>query len=187
MQYILIGARCLLGAVFLVAALGKVARDGAFDSFARSIQDTALVPARFVRPAAVTVVAAEMLVCVALALPAKHAPAVGLAGATTLLSAFTIGIALTLSRGADAHCRCFGKSDAVLRPRHLVRNATLAGLSLTALVPTVAAPSSTGEVHPAGAVVAMTAGLVGSALTVRLDDILDLFVTDSTAPSLAQR
>ncbi|MFI1420064.1 MauE/DoxX family redox-associated membrane protein [Streptomyces sp. NPDC020731] len=181
MQYVLLAVRCLLCVVFLAAVVGKVAGAGAFSSFCRSLHGMRLLPAELVRPVAAAVVTAEALVCLTLVLPVRHAAAVGLMAAAVLLSVFTGGIALVLGRGTDARCRCFGSADAVVGARHLLRNAGLTVLAVTASVTSALAPFPTGGVRPAGAVVAVAAGVVGAALIVMLDDIVSLFAAGSAA------
>lgn len=181
MQYVLLAVRCLLCVVFLAAVVGKVVGHGAFSSFCRSLHEMRLLPAELVRSVAAAIVAAEALVCLTLVLPVRHAAAVGLTAAAVLLSVFTGGIALVLSRGTDARCRCFGSADAVVGVRHLLRNAGLTVLAVTALVLPAIAPFPIGGVRPAGAVVAVAAGAVGAALIVMLDDIVSLFTAENAA------
>ncbi|MGW2033730.1 MauE/DoxX family redox-associated membrane protein [Streptomyces sp. NPDC001761] len=174
MQYLEFGIRCLIGTVFLTAAVGKTARGGSFAAFTSSLEDLGLVPLRAVRPVAVAVVAGEGLVCLLLAAPWARLPALGLTGAAVLLLAFATAIACAVARGTRAVCRCFGgASTSPLGVRHVVRNVLLAGLALAAAE---AMPRPhTGSAQPAGLLVAALGGLLVGGCVAALDTIASLF------------
>ncbi|GAA2230076.1 hypothetical protein GCM10010232_15470 [Streptomyces amakusaensis] len=178
MPYLVIGARCLLGAVFLAAVLGKVAGRGSFGAFVASVRALRVLRPGLARPVALGVLSAECAVSVLLLAPLP-APAVtaGFLAAAGLLAVFAAGIVRALRRGTAAPCRCFGASAVPLGVRHLVRNAVLAAVAalgvLAALRP---GPVGTvGTVDPGGAAAAVLAGLALGALTAALDDIAELF------------
>lgn len=165
-----IGCCALLGVVFVVSAFGKLRSRDALRAFAVSVREMRVLPAGLSRPVAVTVPAAEAIAAALLLTPATATLGAGLA--LVLLGAFTFGIALVLSRGGAASCRCFGMSDRPFAPRHLVRNGLLIIAALAALVTSA---GSTAEPHPVAALLAIVVGLVGALLIVVLDDLVELF------------
>ncbi|WP_405656475.1 MauE/DoxX family redox-associated membrane protein [Streptomyces sp. RK9] len=210
MEYLIAGARALLGLVFLVSLVGKVAggaKDGgrggakdrarrggkggatrggtrgdAFAAFLASVRSLRVVPPALVRPVALTVIAGEAAVCVLLAVPARGATTAGLLVAAALLTAFTVGIAAALRRGATAPCRCFGASSTPLGTPHLVRNAVLCALALAGAL---GAPTAA-DAPPGGGLVAGVAGLVAGALVTQLDHLLALFRPLPAPPRTAE-
>ncbi|MEV6398955.1 MauE/DoxX family redox-associated membrane protein [Streptomyces sp. NPDC051907] len=174
MIYLLFACRVLLVGVFLVAVAGKLRGRAAFDEFAASIRAMRLLPRRLAAPAAAAVAATEAAVVVLLAWPAA-VPA-GFALAAALLIVFTAGIALALRRGRREPCRCFGASAAPLGPVHVVRNLFLALAAAAGLVLSLAEGAHWPPNAGAGAL-ALTAGVIGVLLVVRLDDLTALFTT----------
>ncbi|MBT3154270.1 hypothetical protein HTV45_25930 [Streptomyces sp. CHD11] len=182
-QYLDITIRSLLVTVFLTSFLGKVARRGAYDAFVASLHDTRLMPG-LTKVAAPALIAAELAVCALLVVPAALAVTVaGLVTAASILAVLAMGVTLVLRRGVTAPCHCFGASAAVLGPRHIARNVALAVL---AAVGAVFAAADT-RVHPGGAAMATVAGVVLGVLTVRLDDLLELFRSTPHAPASTVR
>ncbi|MEW2289294.1 MauE/DoxX family redox-associated membrane protein [Streptomyces sp. NPDC047841] len=174
MQYLEFGIRCLIGTVFLAAAVGKAASGRSFAAFTSALGDLGLVPLRAVRPVAVAVVAGEALVCLLLAAPWARLPALGLTVAAVLLLAFAAAIACAVARGTRAVCRCFGGASAgPLGARHIVRNVLLAGLALAA-AGAVPLPD-TGSARPAGLLVAALGGLLVGGCVAALDTLAGLF------------
>ncbi|MFG1882104.1 MauE/DoxX family redox-associated membrane protein [Micromonospora sp. NPDC049102] len=171
MHYVAVGAQCVIGVVFIASSVGKVAGRRAFPSFLASLDGTRLLPPSLVRPAALSVVAAEFGVWVLLAAHRQATVATGFALAAVLLTVFALGIALVLVRGLRTPCRCFGRSTSPLGLRHVVRNVGLAALALLG-----AATLRTGPVPPEGLAVAVCSGLMLGGLVAVLDDILDLFL-----------
>ncbi|MEU9338867.1 MauE/DoxX family redox-associated membrane protein [Streptomyces sp. NPDC048290] len=167
MAHLALALRCLIGIVFLVSSLSKVVSGRRFQDFADSLRTMDVLPARLVPAAARAVVLAEFAVWVLLVI----GPTAGFVLATGLLAAFTLGITSAVRRGVYAPCQCFGTSVRPLGPRHVVRNAVLtAGAAVgasAALVP--------GEMRPAGAAVAVLAGVCCAGPVLLLDDLLDLF------------
>lgn len=128
MQGVLLTARCLLAAVFLVAAAGK-----AFDvrGARQAIEEFGASPrlARFAGPA---LPLAEVAVAVALLI--KPAAVAGAGGALALLIVFIGGIARALSQGHAPDCHCFGQIHSEpAGPSTLVRNVVLAALTIVVL------------------------------------------------------
>ncbi|MET9295512.1 MauE/DoxX family redox-associated membrane protein [Streptomyces sp. NPDC003077] len=190
----ILGIQWLLGTVFLISAVSKMAGRQAFAAFADSVRAMANMPARArsARPVSVAVVTAECAVCALFAVSgllslygrvsssqssataARLATSAGAALAATLLVAFAIAIVRTVRRGARTPCRCFGASAAPLGPRHVVRNAVLAGLAVYgAVLPVSGAPLP--YVPLAHTAVAAMAGLLLGGLAALLDELVALF------------
>ncbi|SCL69877.1 MauE/DoxX family redox-associated membrane protein [Micromonospora peucetia] len=169
MQYLTLGLRCLLGAVFLIAAVSKVAGREAFASFAVSLRRMRLLPNGLVRPVAALVVGAELTAGAALAWPtANGAP--GFALAATLLILFAAGIGRAVRLDIREPCRCFGPSETPLGRPHIVRNAVLAAVACVGLW----GAQQPAPLHASGVIVAVSLGLLAAAATLLLDDITEL-------------
>lgn len=172
MSYAALGCQWLLVAVFGAAAAGKLTSRQAYAEFV--VSTGRLLPTRWSRwrrPAAVGVLVGELVTAMLLVVPATAT--LGFTAAAGLGLLFGAGVAAALRRGERAPCRCFGISTTPLGRPHLVRNALVAGVAVGGLTSTLLAPA--GPVHPAGALVAVAAGLVTAVLVVRLDDVVALF------------
>jgi uncharacterized membrane protein len=168
MEYLRAAAAALLAVVFAVSSVAKL-RD--FRGFARSVPVLVPMPARWVPPVSVAVVAAEGSIAALAVVPATATAAFVLAAG--LLLTFTAAIAASLRRGRPAPCRCFGVADTPVGPRHLARNTALAALAvLGALAPEHLPPV-------AGAAVAVAAGVVAAVLVIAMDDIAVVFARSS--------
>jgi uncharacterized membrane protein YphA (DoxX/SURF4 family) len=132
--YLELTCRALLGAVFLVSGLTKVAGRGRFPAFARSARRLGSLPRAWTLPVARAVVAAELAVVCLLASPVTAVADFGFVLAGGLLVVFAAAIARSLRRGEREPCRCFGPSNAPLGWRHVLRNAVLAGVALLGLL-----------------------------------------------------
>lgn len=171
MQYAEIGMRCLIGTVFLAAAVSKLAGRRSFAAFAGSITELNVLPPALTRWAAIAVVCGECLVCLLLLVPTAPAAVLGFTGAGVLLVLFAVVIGRVVAAGGRTACRCFGASTVPLGVRHIVRNAVLAGLAAAG----AAAARHTGPVHPAGLVLAALSGVLAGGLVIALDTVVDLF------------
>jgi hypothetical protein len=89
--------------------------------------------------------------------------------AALLLAAFSVAIVLSLTRNANATCRCFGADGGRLGVRHVVRNALLFVSCL------VVAIGGTGPVDPGVAVAAAGAGVTAALLVLGMDPVAELF------------
>lgn len=168
MEYLRAAAAALIAVVFAVSSVAKL-RD--FRGFARSVPVLVPMPARWVLPVSVAVVAAEGSIAALSVVPATATAAFVFAAG--LLLAFTVAIAASLRRGRPAPCRCFGAADTPVGPRHLARNTALAVLAvLGALAPEHLPPV-------AGAAVAVAAGVVAAVLVIAMDDIAVVFARSS--------
>lgn len=170
-QYLAIGIRCLIGAVFLASAISKIAGRGAFRAWETSVRDMRLLPPNQARVAALFVFTLEFAVCVLLASPFEYLAVVGFVVAAGLLAVFLVAIVLTVRHGSRVSCRCFGMSTVPLGRMHVVRNIALAVAAVAGGLTTLAG----GPVHLSGVPVAVVVGLVFGALVAALDDIVHLF------------
>ena len=129
MDTLLLIGRLILAAVFLVAAIGKLA------DMSGSRRAVALfgVPESLAGLIALLLPQAEIAVAIAL-LPVAVAPW-GALGALILLIAFLVGISFNLARGRTPDCHCFGQiySEPV-GAGTLIRNAALALLAIFVIV-----------------------------------------------------
>jgi hypothetical protein len=120
--------------VFAVAGIAKVLDR---DSTRQGVAGFG-VPRRLVAPTALALPVIE--VAVAVALLDVSSAVVGAVAAAVLLAAFMAGIAISLARGTQPDCRCFGRlNSATVGRRTLASDAVLAVL---ALVSAVAGPGS---------------------------------------------
>jgi hypothetical protein len=106
----------LLGAVFLVAAVGKLRNPARFEGALRGYE---LVPSMLSGPVAGGLVASEAFVGISLlsglALP------VGVPVAGGLLLIFALAVGINLRRGRDVPCGCFGSEAERISIRTLAR------------------------------------------------------------------
>jgi hypothetical protein len=172
-SYIEVFGRCLIGVVFLVSAVSKLRGSRQFREFAASLTAMRLLPSRLVTPVAAVVAATELAVPVLLApLPVPGLAAAGFAIAALLLAGFAVAIVVVLRRGVQASCRCFGGSGAAPFGRHhVVRNAVLTLIAGLGVYASLGQPTVDLQVLA----LAGPLGLVGALVTVRLDDLVDLF------------
>lgn len=136
MTILLIVVRVALAAIFVVAAVGKL-RDRAGST--QAMRDFA-VPGRFAAPAALLLPVAELVIAAALIPPVTGW--YGAIGALGLLGAFSAAIALSIARGREVDCHCFGDlGGGPVGINTLARNA---GFGLIGLVVIAAAPDQAG-------------------------------------------
>lgn len=179
MVYLLLSCCLGLAFVFGLSAASKAGRR-TFQDFAASAGPLEVLPKALRVPAAKAVVVAEGVITVALVVGAGAAltktlepvAVLGFALAVLLLLAFTGAIVLTLRQGIRKACKCFGASSTPLGRAHVVRNVLLLALAVAGLA---AATSVNTTVEPAGAAMAVVAGLVAGLLITRFDDLIDLF------------
>ncbi|GAA3758782.1 methylamine utilization protein MauE [Plantactinospora mayteni] len=185
MSYVVEFSRCLLALVFLASAVSKLRGRPAFRAFVDSLRTMDLLPASVVVPLAGAVVAAEAAVPLLLVpLPVGAVTTVGFALAASLLAGFTVAVAVVLSRGTQASCRCFGEAAAApFGRRHLARNLVLT------VVAGIGAYASLGDAGMTvqTAVLSVPLAVVGALVVVRLDDIAALFLPVSPPAGAARR
>ncbi|MBA2520500.1 MAG: redoxin domain-containing protein [Chloroflexia bacterium] len=125
MDVLILVARLVLAAVFLVSGLAKL-----FDlaGSQKAMRDFGL-PEPVARIAGLGLPVAELLVAVLL-LPTVTAPWAGW-GAVVLLAAFIAGISYNLARGNTPDCHCFGQLQSEpIGPATLIRNGVLVAIAL---------------------------------------------------------
>ena len=129
MDALLLSIRCLLAAVFIVAAIGKLLD---LDGSHRALVEFG-VPARLARLGAVLLPVAELAVAIALLfVPTARWGAVG---ALLLLLGFSAGVVRAISRGEAPDCHCFGQIHSEPAGRStLIRNAVLAAAAALVVV-----------------------------------------------------
>ncbi|MFF5209760.1 MauE/DoxX family redox-associated membrane protein [Streptosporangium sp. NPDC000396] len=179
MVYLAVGCRFLIGVVFAVAAVNKLSGRRRFNAFVWSLRRMEVVPEGLVRPAALVSAAAEVVIVLLLAVPANVPGMAGFAVAAGLLTAFTVGIAMSLKRGNKEPCACFGRSETPLGAGHVVRNLLLIAVTLLGL----AASAAGGHAELGEAAIGALAGLVLGALVTAFDDIVALFRPTSAPAS----
>jgi peroxiredoxin len=124
MDALLLAARLILAAVFVVSGISKL-----FDlSGSQAAMRSFGVPERFTRAGGIALPIAELVIAVLL-IPATTARW-GALLALLLLLVFVAGISYSLSRGRKFDCHCFGQlTTSEIGPPTLVRNAVLAVLA----------------------------------------------------------
>ena len=172
MGYAELACRWLTGLVFFAAAVSKLR---AFAGFRRSLAALAPPLAAWPGAAGATVVAAELLVVLLVAVPATAGW--GLAAALLLELLFIAAIAAALRRGVHEPCRCFGATERGLGAAEVARDAILVVVSVAGLLGAVSADPAR---QPAGWLVAAFAGAVGALLVIRFDELVALFSTEGS-------
>ncbi|MET8910433.1 MauE/DoxX family redox-associated membrane protein [Micromonospora sp. NPDC004551] len=193
MSYLSVGLVATLWCVFAASAWSKLRSRAAQRAFADSLRPLPLLPGRLVGPAAAAVTGAEAAIVLGLGWslvaalagwPGARAVATLVLLVTSLLLAvLTTGVVLAVRRRTGARCACFGAAERPLGRRHVVRNGLLLAGVAVGLVDAIV-----GSAHrpaPAGAAVAVLAGVLGAAVLIRLDDLVELFLPIGTAPPAA--
>lgn len=179
----------MLWIVFAVSASSKIRSAATRRAFEGSLRATGLVATRLVGPVAVAIGMAESCIMLGLgwAVVATAAPLPGgypigfatLPATALILAVLSAGVALTLRRGTNARCACFGVAERPLRGLHLVRNGVLLLVAVSALVLLVITRGN--DVEAVGAGLGMISGAIAGAVVIRLDDVVDLFLPPRTA------
>jgi hypothetical protein len=169
MTYVALAAQALLLVTFALSVGGKLHRRSGPAEFTRSLVSLRLFGWRTSKLVSPTVITTELVIVVALLVPATRQ--IGAALALALLGVFEIGIAMSIRRGAGASCACFGVARRPLGRLHLIRNAVLAAAAGVAIV----VHASDAAAGPAA--VAASAGLAAGLLTRFLEDIVDLLAS----------
>jgi len=179
MRYVVIGCAAVLAAVCVVSAASKARSRSAFVAF---IASAGLLLPKYPRSLAVPIAWAVLGAEVAVTPLLFLAPIAGFALAAVLLLGFCGTVALAVHKGVREPCRCFGAGAAPLGYRHAVRAGALGGIAVlggagaVALAVRGAAGLFVGA-DPGGVAVAVAVATVLVAVTVRLDDLVDLFST----------
>ncbi|MFF4412673.1 MauE/DoxX family redox-associated membrane protein [Streptosporangium sp. NPDC001559] len=172
MQYLAIGLRCVVGAVFLISSTGKLIGRDTFGDFVASIRDMHLVPPASARSVARIVLGAELATWLLLATPTPVTGVAGFVVAAGLLAVFAVVVVLVVRRGTRAACRCFGASAVPMGPRQAVRNVILAAVAVIGVIGTLTPQKG---LETAGVLIAVLGGTMLGVLVTALDDIFELF------------
>lgn len=133
LEALTLAARILLAAVFVVAAVAKLAD---MEGTRRAVREFG-APGRLVGLLAPALVLAELAVAVLL-IPGSTTVA-GAAGALALLLLFVVAIATSLARGRAPDCHCFGSLHSEpAGPATLARNGALAAVAAFTLAGSLA-------------------------------------------------
>ena len=133
-------ARLILGMVFIVASIDKIA---APDAFAASIHAYRLTPAIIENILAIVIPWIELLcgICLVAGMNVRASSFL----LTILLGVFTIAISLALIRGLKIDCGCFGKEH--LTPvswGKVLEDVCLAGVGVYLIIATAVKPDEPG-------------------------------------------
>lgn len=162
----------MLGIVFVVALVGKLREPRPIQTLASAL--AAIAPSG-ARTAAAAVIAAEAVVVAGLAtgviVPWAARLSAGLAA--VLMSVFALAIGISLHRGVNARCRCFGTAGDALGWRHVVRNSIIL---VAAVIGAAAPPVRLSALEPAPALLACLAGGLAGLLIIQFDAIVELFL-----------
>src|SRR5215813_11803225 len=115
-----VGCRVLLAVILGLAFIGKISSRAAFRGFTDSLTVLPWLPRRRHPVLAVVILVAEGASTVLLVVPGTALA--GLALAVVLMTCFTVMPALSLRRGVELTCRCFGLRDAKIGLSHVLRN-----------------------------------------------------------------
>ncbi len=129
MSALLLCARCVLAAVFLVAAAGKLLD---LPGSRKALEEFG-VPARVAALAGPALPIGEMAVAVALLI--RPIAVAGAAGGLLLLIVFVAGVARAMAQGRAPDCHCFGQIHSEpAGPATLARNVVLASPALLIVI-----------------------------------------------------
>jgi hypothetical protein len=178
-EHLLLLLRVMLAVVFAASACGKL-RD--LRAFTAAVEDFAVVPRSWARPAAIAVVTAEVLLVVLLG-AGGPVLAAGFGGAVALLVAFTVALGRALRHRNVVSCNCFGAATGRLSRLDMARNACLisAAVAGTALAQAVEARTvSAAEV----AVVGLASASLAMVL-INFSDVVRTLLRPFTVPGVA--
>ncbi|MEV4481413.1 MauE/DoxX family redox-associated membrane protein [Micromonospora coxensis] len=159
--------RLAVGVLFAISAIGKLRSRHAFGAFESEVRGMKVLPARWVRPAALAVCLLEAAVVASMAASAT-APA-GMAVAGVLLTTFSVAITSARRNGTDARCHCFGFRSGRFGRRHVLRNLALTAMCAAGVVAALTTPD--GRLGVAGQASATAVAGVIVVATVFLDDV----------------
>jgi hypothetical protein len=164
-SHVVLAARVVLGVVFAVALVGKVATGRRRREFAAGLGAYRVGPG-WRGPVAYAVVAVELALVGLLAAPGWAVP--GLAAALGVLAVFTVA---TVRSGSAGACHCFGTAGRGTAGSFVARNVLLMGVAVLGLGCAAGAAGAPGR---AGAVLAVGIGALLGVLVTRWDDLAAL-------------
>ncbi len=173
-----IACRMLIGTVFAVSAISKVAGQAAWRAF-RSWLSRVPLPLTGTMTVPVALAAAEVAVVPLVAVPATATA--GMAAAAALCLTLTFGLAVAVHRGHSEPCRCFGASSQPLGGGQVWRNAVLSAIAAMGAVLGVAGGGAPVPMWQIALTIA--AGLAGAMLTIFAEDVVALLGVQPAANS----
>ncbi|GAA2354497.1 hypothetical protein Cme02nite_47560 [Catellatospora methionotrophica] len=165
MIYVVLAARAVLGVVFAVALVGKLATGRGRREFVDGIGAYG-VGFRWRGPVAYAVLVVELALVVALAAPGGDV--VGLAAALGVLAVFTVA---TVRSGSAGDCHCFGAAGRGTTGSFVARNVLLMAVAAVGLG---CAAVADGTPDTVGTVLAVGIGALAAVLVTRWDDLAAL-------------
>lgn len=162
MIYATLAARAVLGVVFAVAVVGKLATGHRRREFVNSLSGYR-IPAGWRRLVAYAVIVVELVLVALLVVPSSSA--LGLGAALGVLAVFTV---TTVRSGNARACHCFGSAGQGTTGSFVARNALLMAMAVIGLVGAI---SAAGAPASAGTVAAVGIGALAGALVTRWDDL----------------
>jgi hypothetical protein len=168
--------RALVGLVFAASGAGKLATRERFKDFVAWLGALPLPLVAARRPIASLAAGVEVGIVVLVAVPATAT--VGLVLAAAVLSGFAGVTLLLLQRGSRPPCQCFGRSDAPLGIRHVVRDLLLVAAAVVGALTAEGASPAVGAV-----IVSLFAAALASVVMIRWEDLTYIIVGPSLSPS----
>jgi hypothetical protein len=163
--YVSIICRALVGLVFAASGASKFVTRERFREFVEWLGALPLPFTAARRPIAVVAAASEVGIVVLIAVPATAT--VGLVTAGAMLLGFAGMTLLLLKQGNRTPCRCFGRTDAPLGIRHLIRDLVLASAAFLSALNVGISPSDAG-----GVALSLFGATLVAVVVVGWDDVL---------------
>lgn len=183
-----LAALVVAAAIYGTSAANKLRGSASYRAYRHGLDETSLVPERWLGSVAAALAATEGVTAVLAAVGAillivyrePVVATVGLGTAALLAAVLTAGVAVVVRRGIRASCACFGAATVSrIGGTHLIRNGTLLAVLAAGLVTMTTSP---GRPAPAGVVLVLAVAGTASLVLIRLDDIIELFRA-SAAPT----
>lgn len=122
-------SRIVIGTTFAFSFVSKIMN---LETFARSVSAFRLLPQTWVRPLVNTFLIAEFIVTTLCIIGGEYI-SVGFFAAIILLTSFSVALIISLIRKRRISCNCFGPTQEIISPLHVLRNSFLILLSTLAL------------------------------------------------------
>lgn len=122
-------SRIVIGSTFAFSFASKIVN---LETFARSVSAFRLLPQVWVRPIVNAFLIAEFIVATLCIIGGEYL-GVGFFAASILLTVFSIALIISLIRKRRISCNCFGPTQEMISPLHVLRNGFLILLSTLAL------------------------------------------------------
>jgi hypothetical protein len=168
MTYTSLACRCICCLVLAASSYGKLHSKPAFRDFISWIASLSALSVRVRTPLAATIAAGEVFAVLLIAIPRSYVA--GMAVASCLFAAFSIGMLVILRSKRAVGCNCFGSSSGPVGIRHVVRNVLLCSIAVAGVASI--GPRAT---DPAGVALAIGTAVVIATLLVFLDELQMIF------------